>query len=367
VLSVIRNLINYVNDPVFEHHIIYTIDKKRYPFKAPYIPGIASEKTFYYSAHWNFYITSARLAELIPDDESILIANDWLELGMVSNLGLAHKVIQIVHGDYEYYYQLAGKHEAWVDAFVTVAQNIKDKLDLALPDRKKDIHYLRFPVPASECTQSKPEHEINIIFAGRSSREKGFHLLPEIIRGVQKKSRKVNWHFAGFDNHNSLEQLNHQANMYSYGILSNADLNKIFCRMHILILPSFSEGMPLSVIEAMKAGVVPVANQIPGGINELITDGNNGYLIQGNSPEAFAAKINSLTENQNLLEQMSAKSKELADTLFDPLKNAKAYADLFLKVSETEFRLKPARKIYGSRLDQPWIPNLVTAAIRSLS
>ncbi|MEO6328706.1 MAG: hypothetical protein ABIO55_07235, partial [Ginsengibacter sp.] len=94
VFSVIKNLLQYSRDRKIENHIIYTINKKLIPhFSVPQLSGATSEQIFYYSADWNFYYTCKQLSKLLPDNKAVLIAHDWLELGMVSNLGLQNPVV----------------------------------------------------------------------------------------------------------------------------------------------------------------------------------------------------------------------------------------------------------------------------------
>ena len=148
VLSVISNLLKFSNNPTIENHVIYTINKDEKPIYAiNNLEGAFSEQVFYYSTQWNFYFTCRQLAKLLPDNKALVIAHDWLELGMMSQLGLQYPLVYFLHGDYDYYYQLAQKHESAIDQFICVAQNIEIKLLSLLPARKNNVYYLRFPVP----------------------------------------------------------------------------------------------------------------------------------------------------------------------------------------------------------------------------
>ena len=107
VFSVIKNLLEFSQSPDIENHVIYTINKLNQPsYTIGNLKGAASEQIFYYSPKWNFFHTCKLLAKLLPDEKVIIVAHDWLELGLVSNLGLQNKVVMFLHGDYNYYYQL---------------------------------------------------------------------------------------------------------------------------------------------------------------------------------------------------------------------------------------------------------------------
>jgi glycosyltransferase involved in cell wall biosynthesis len=59
-------------------------------------------------------------------------------------------------------------------------------------------------------------------------------------------------------------------------------------RYDVLLMPSRYEGLPLGVLEAMAAGVVPVVTDLPGVADELIRDGVNGLLVPRDDVDAFA-------------------------------------------------------------------------------
>ena len=137
VLAVIRNLLLYRHHDGIKNHIIYTINKDQHPaFEIPKLKGAASEQVFYYSPKWNFYYTCKQLTKLLPDDKAVIVAHDWMELGMLSNLGLQNPALQFVHGNYDYYYELAKKHEQSVDRFIAVSPVIYNQLCALLPNRK---------------------------------------------------------------------------------------------------------------------------------------------------------------------------------------------------------------------------------------
>ena len=77
-------------------------------------------------------------------------------------------------------------------------------------------------------------------------------------------------------------------------------------RMLLLVLPTYfvSEGHPGAIIEAMQAGV-PVISTQHRAIPELITNGQNGFLIPPHNSEKLAAAIQKLVLSPSLQERMS--------------------------------------------------------------
>jgi hypothetical protein len=129
VFSVIKNLLRFSDNIYIDNHVIYGVNKEVLPhFNIEPIEGASSQQVYYYTASNNFFYTCRQLAKLIPDDNALIVAHDWLELGMMSNLGLQNPVVHFLHGDYDYYYQLAQKNETAINVFICIAENIAKNL-----------------------------------------------------------------------------------------------------------------------------------------------------------------------------------------------------------------------------------------------
>ena len=364
--SITKNLLRFSTNNRIENHIIYTINKDVIPyFETTPTAGAVTEQVFYYSPHWNFYYTCRKLAKLLPDDQAIIIANDWLELGMVSNLGLQNKVIQILHGDYDYYYHLAAIHSAAIDSYITVAASIKDKLGTRLHNRKEDIHYLRFPVPVNNCGDATAKHLNTIIFIGRCTEEKGYHLLPDIAKSLAAQQIKLQWHIVGELKEKDQYRWDPSLEVVFHGSISNVAVCQLLCKMRMFILPSIAEGMPVSLVEAMKAAVIPIVNHLPGGIQELVHYAETGFLVNGNCIEGFVEAIRQAVNDEAAAMLIGRRCKRLADELFNPAENAAFFEQAYLQTAARRSFTKPATKIYGSRLDLPHIPNWLVNGLRS--
>lgn len=366
VLTVIRNLLQYRQHPEWKQQVIYTLDKKKFSAFNPMLPENIEQKIFYYSGNWNFYHTAKKLSKLLPASDTVLIAHDWLELAMISNLGLNYPVVQFLHGDYDYYYRLAQRNEAWVDSFICVSASIADDLKRRMPERSNDIQYLRFPVPEVNGTREDPS-TLELVFAGRCDEAKGYHLLPLIDAALQQKNIQAHWHIAGPGSDQPKAQGQwEQSKVQFYGNLSQKELTALLLKSTAFVLPTLAEGMPLSVIEAMKAGSIPVVNDLNGGLRELVTNDVTGYRIPNNDPLIFAEHIAAIAKDAEKRKQLSAAAVSFANTHFDPVQNAKLFEDCFIKAFQ-QAKKKTAFKTTGSRLDQPYLPNLLVKTIRSLT
>jgi len=77
----------------------------------------------------------------------------------------------------------------------------------------------------------------------------------------------------------------------------------------IFVLPSVKEGLPYTILEAMAAGLPIVASYV-GGIPEMVTNKENGFLVLSRSPEMLADKIAELLKNPKLAQQMGQNSQQ---------------------------------------------------------
>jgi len=77
------------------------------------------------------------------------------------------------------------------------------------------------------------------------------------------------------------------------------DVKEILQTMDVFALASFYEGFPVSILEAMATGIPVVATDI-GGIKEVVSDGETGFLVKPGNPHELAEKIKKLLENQKM-------------------------------------------------------------------
>ena len=83
----------------------------------------------------------------------------------------------------------------------------------------------------------------------------------------------------------------------------------------ICTLISHSEGLPLSILEAMSLGLPIVASNV-GGISKQVENGYNGYLVERNDVEDLTEKIKLLMNNPTLRRQMGVNSRTFYEKEF---------------------------------------------------
>jgi len=84
---------------------------------------------------------------------------------------------------------------------------------------------------------------------------------------------------------------------------------------HVYILTTFSEGLPRSIIEAMRAGLPVVSNRVAG-IPEQVENGRNGYVLEIQDVEGIKSNLAKLIDDATLRTQMGQESRKLYEERF---------------------------------------------------
>jgi glycosyltransferase involved in cell wall biosynthesis len=87
-----------------------------------------------------------------------------------------------------------------------------------------------------------------------------------------------------------------------------SDIPKILGELDVFVLSSISEGMPLSVLEAMASGKAIVTTQC-GGIPEIVDHGKTGLLVPPSDSSALAEAIGDLLSDRSKAERLGANAQ----------------------------------------------------------
>ena len=94
-----------------------------------------------------------------------------------------------------------------------------------------------------------------------------------------------------------------------------SDVPQLLAGADLFLLTSISEGIPLTVIEAMAAGLPVVATKV-GGLSEVVEEGRTGRLALAGDDSALAESILQLMQDPSLRQQMGRRGQERAQAMF---------------------------------------------------
>lgn len=92
------------------------------------------------------------------------------------------------------------------------------------------------------------------------------------------------------------------------GMVENVD--EVLSKLDLFVLPSYSEGLPNALLEAMMAGRCVIATKV-GGVPEIIEDGYNGLLVEPGNPEELSQAIKKVILDPQLQKSMALRGREL--------------------------------------------------------
>lgn len=203
------------------------------------------------------------------------------------------------------------------------------KSDIAKKCSNPNIKVLYNPTKVKKIND-RSSNEVNVLFMGRIGKRKGAYDILEAARLIENKQVKINMYGDGeIDELSELAQkngLNDKLNIP--GWIKGQEIEKAYRNSDIFILPSYNEGLPMSVLEAMSYGL-PIVSTPVGGTAEAVDDGINGYLIQPGDYKALAEKIDFLAGNKLIRDKMSQESHFIAGERFDVKVIVKQLEDIY--------------------------------------
>jgi len=122
------------------------------------------------------------------------------------------------------------------------------------------------------------------------------------------------------------QQLGIRGHTHFLGV--RADVPEVLAAMDVFALSSDYEGSPLSIVEAMAAGV-PVVSTRAGGVAELVEDGREGLLLQPGDLKALSAALTFLAEHAEARRSMGVAGARRAKESFDVRVMIHAYEDMY--------------------------------------
>jgi glycosyltransferase involved in cell wall biosynthesis len=149
---------------------------------------------------------------------------------------------------------------------------------------------------------------VHLLFLGRIGDRKG---VPQLGEALFRMKGIPGWR-ATIAGDGNVEGAREKA--AEYGLTDRVDIPgwvgaervaELMTSADILVLPSFSENLPVSIIEAMASGVAVVATPV-GAVEDIVTDGQTGLLVPPGDVEALAAAMTRLVEDPTLRQQLGA-------------------------------------------------------------
>lgn len=226
-------------------------------------------------------------------------------------------VVGIIHSDETAYYEFFRAYSRYWNHTVAVSREIAAKLAVIEPDCAERLSIIPYGVTIPETPPSKPHGPLRVAYCGRLTRhQKRVDLLATVICECHRRDLAIEFAIAGAgEDEPLLRQAVREAEAAGrarmLGVLPNHAALKLFAESHAMILTSEFEGLPVVMLEAMGRACVPVVSAVDSGVNELVRDGENGFLVPIGDVAGFVSRLGWLAQNRGALRDMGLRAFEI--------------------------------------------------------
>ena len=234
------------------------------------------------------------------------------------------KIIHVLHNDTDDFYRIGSINAHRVTLWIAPTQGIADNFNKYTNSKYKDkVRVISHGVddPLSLRTLKSKDTPVEILFTGVLYEHKGVKELPFVIKELKK--RKLNFHFTIIGTGILEKWLKKEFDaeikegiVEFTGVLDHKEVYKRMSEADIFYYPTHLDAFGLVIAEAMINGAVPVVTHINGVTDNLISNGETGFLLPQGDTQRFADIIERLINDDKLLETISKNTKVCAHKNF---------------------------------------------------
>jgi glycosyltransferase involved in cell wall biosynthesis len=250
---------------------------------------------------------------------------------------LGSKVLLHPHCSFYFLYERRGRAWQWFvrKVFglchgVIVLSSEWKRLQNAVPSCRlyylpNAINLLSYVDVGREKIESRDDKQnLHVLYLGHLGREKGSFDLVSAAQIVSGQVSGVIFDLVGQEQvPGDISQLcvevvdrGIESTVYIRSAVMGEEKLSLFRSADLFVYPSYHEGMPIAVIEAMACGLPIIATQV-GGLPDLVTPGVNGLLVPAGQPDQLANAICQLVAQPQIRHSMQLGSFRLAQEKFD--------------------------------------------------
>ena len=243
--------------------------------------------------------------------------------------------VAVIHSDNDCVYKQVESYLPWIDLIVGVSARNCEVMHGRLGIHQIPVKQVACGVPMPEPTHRKIRNHgaLRILYLGRLAEEaKRASFLTRVIQQTLDAGLDVTWTVAGDG-----PELPTLRGIFAadcdrvrlLGAMDYAEVPALLTNQDVFFLCSDYEGLPLSLLEAMGAGCVPVVSDLPSGISEVVNE-ENGIRVPISEVGDYVAALADLCGNRQRLAEMATAA---AQTVQDNYSTA-AMAHRWTKVLE---------------------------------
>lgn len=242
----------------------------------------------------------------------------------------------------------------WKKKLISNTYNMCNAIIVLSTEQQKKIDIMKIATPkyilANYSTIHDERHNFGnnkVLFLGFLTELKGCYDIPRVVSWVVKKNPGVIFLLGGVGEKEIIErkafELGVQNNIVFLGWISGKEKEELFLNSDIFFLPSYTEAMPVSILEAMGYGLPIVASNV-GGIPQLVKENQNGYLYNPGDCKGMADGIIRILNNKTLQEKLASASYTIAKTSFSKETHINNLKHIYKTILENRKKLQFERE-----------------------
>lgn len=230
------------------------------------------------------------------------------------------RIVNHIHGaDFnEFYLNASGKKQKLIKSvynkcsvIIALSNEWKDNLKQIVDENKIFVveNYSILNKNAIE-ERKKKNNDCNVLFLGFICKRKGCYDIPKIVEQVTKEIPTIKFILAGSGDIEQIKSLtpeNLRDKILYPGWVRNEVKDKLLREADIFFLPSYNEGMPMSILDSMGYGL-PIVSTKVGGITKIVHNGENGFVCEPGDIKGLSNSIIKLLNDDKLLKSSGEKS-----------------------------------------------------------
>ena len=223
---------------------------------------------------------------------------------------------------------------AMADKVIALSGDWKEFLAQYICDAQKIVViYNAVKIPEA---YSKDYADRKMLFLGILGQRKGTYDLIEVLPEILSKYPDSHIYFGGDGEREQAERLCMEKGIADHvtflGWVRGEEKEKLLKECSIYVLPTYHEGMPMSILEAMSYGMAVLSTYV-GGIPHIITDNENGLLCEAGDKTALQEKLLKLLEDENLRERLGQNAYKKMTREFDVRENVRKLLEMYKDIA----------------------------------
>jgi glycosyltransferase involved in cell wall biosynthesis len=247
------------------------------------------------------------------------------------------KVCAVIHSDEHCYYDMLERMGSDCDAIVCVSSFLEQRVRDHFPALAGRVRRIPYGIPELQDPvrrEAEPER-LRLAYCNRLSQyQKRVLDIPPILVELEQLGLPFHLTIAGSGPDRDrlagrIAETGLSERVTMLGEVSNEQVMEVLKSSDLFLLTSDFEGLPLSLLEAMMAGCIPVAYRIASGINDAILPEKTGLLVAHGDTAAFAAAVARLWGDPELRHRLAAGAAAHAADHFSAARMCRDYGSLF--------------------------------------